>query len=404
MKAEIVIVDDDMLVSGLASELLREAGYATTVVTDGPRAEEAIRRERPRLAIVDIMLPGADGIALVKRLKDDPELRDLRVAVVSGKSFPQDKERALKSGADVFIEKPFNTDTFARQVADLIGRPASPAGAAAAPASKLALTVWGCRGDAGGKTSTPCVALDAPGRLIALDAGTGLAELGAGLSGAPLAKELWVVLTHYHPAHVEGLGLFGPASDAGATLKIAGPFDAERGLKAVVHEAFAAPGAAPLRARAELFELREDVYDLAPGVRLACMHAHHPGTTLALSLELEGRKLVYAPDSELLGDAATAYQDYDDKLARFARDADLLIHDAFFADQDAEAKTGHSSIGNALRLGAAASVKELLLFHQNPAYDDARLDALEKEAQAAAARLFPAIRCRMAREGLTINL
>ena len=410
MDPEIVIVDDDAIVANLTNDVLREIGYTTRVVRDCTQAEGMIRLLRPRLVILDIMMPGIDGLTLLRRLKAEPSLRETKVLVLSGKAFPPDKERALQGGADLFVEKPFNPDAFPDSVTQLIGPAKNPEAASEDRPSRLGLTIWGCRGLPDGDplpsrfgTRTPCVSLEAPERLFIFDAGTGIVPLGEG-PARPADRDTWIFLTHYHPAHLQGLGRFGPAGEAGRTLRIAGPTDGDRGLKGLVQEAFQTPAAVPLKARLQLFELKEEAYELAPGVKLSCLYAHHPGTTLAYSLELEGKKIVYAPDSELFGESATALEDYDEKLARFARDADLLIHDAHFSEEDFAPQSGHSSFPNALLLAGHARVKELILFHLNPGYPDERLEQIEKAAQERAQSAPVAFRCRVAREGLTVSL
>jgi len=139
-------------------------------------------------------------------------------------------------------------------------------------------------------------------------------------------------------------------------------------------------------------------YEVAPGIRLGAMYANHPGTTLALSLELDGKKFVYAADGEAAGESAGAMQDYDEKLAKFARGADLLVHDAQFTEQDHRPHSGHSHVGAALAVAEAAGARELWLFHLNPEYGEDKLREVESEAAARAEKA--GFRCRLAREGL----
>jgi ribonuclease BN (tRNA processing enzyme)/ActR/RegA family two-component response regulator len=406
MPAEIVIVDDDPVVGNLTSDVLRDVGFTTLWVRDCLQAESVIKTVKPRLAILDIMMPGVDGITLLTSLKADPATKDIKCIVVSGKSYPADKKRALEKGAELYLEKPFDVDAFPKTIVGLIGQPAGkPDPASQVPKPTVTLRVWGSRGPdapapAGSKAGVngPCIVVETPDRAIAFDAGTGLIPFGLDLLKRAPQKDVWVLLTHTHPGHLAGLLEFAPAATPNRGLKIAGPSSSEGKLKEIVKETLLAAKNRTL-AKVELFELFEDSYELAPGLRLSGMYAHHPGTTLALSLELETRKIVYVGDSELAGEAASSMSDYDEKLARFARGADLLIHDSQFGPKDPTAGTGHSSSAAAIQLARAANAKALWLTHLNPAYTDAQIDEIEAQAKADAEKV--GVRCLVAREGLT---
>lgn len=400
MPAEIVIVDDDPVVGNLTTDILRDAGFTTLWVKDCFQAEHVIRATQPRLAVLDIMMPGLDGLSLLKTLKGDPSTAAIKCIVVSGKSFETDKSRALSQGADLFLEKPFDIDAFQKEVSRLIGKPVQPQAKSAQPAvSKAVVRVWGSRApseNAGGPP-TVCLSIETPERVFAFDAGTGLSKLGAELVERAPQKDLWVLLTHAHTGHLEGLKDFPPAS-LNRGLKVCGPTTPDEPLKEVVRGALAKARSRP-QARIELYELVEESYELAPGIRLGAMYANHPGTTLALSLELDGKKFVYAADGEAAGEAAGAMQDYDEKLAKFARGADLLVHDAQFTEQDHRPRSGHSHVGAALAVAEAAGARELWLFHLNPEYGDDKLSEVEADASARAEKA--GFRCRLAREGLS---
>lgn len=409
MAAEIVIVDDDPIVGTLMTDVLREAGYTTLWVQECFQAEQILRQTKPRLAILDIMIPGMDGLTLLSRVKEDPATRETKCIIVSGKAFSTDRERALQQGADLFIEKPFDIDTFSQTVQGLIGQPQSSKEAQPQPAtSEIKVQVWGCRGRSGTRPKKskiglfgPSILLETPNRSFAFDTGSGLTGLGMTLSNLPVDRELWVLLTQAQPDHMEGLQNFAPITQEGRMLKIAGPNSPDAKLKDVLKQVLSKAAAKP-KAKIELFELLEDAYQIAPDLRLAAMYARHPGITLVLSIELDGKKFVYAPDSELVGETASAMSDHDEKLARFAWGADLLVHNAYFTDKDFAPSTGHSQYLSTLALAKAADVKELWLFNINAAYEDERIEQIEADAQARAEKA--GFRCRVAREGLTETL
>src|SRR6266446_2858781 len=131
MGLKVLIVDDDDIAGGLSRDLLKDAGMDAELLTNSLKAIDTLRQMRPELAVLDILMPGIDGLSLCHKIKSDPELGVTKVVMVSGKSFDADKQRARQYGADLFIEKPYNIETFAAQIAEVGGRKdASTAGEA----------------------------------------------------------------------------------------------------------------------------------------------------------------------------------------------------------------------------------------------------------------------------------
>ena len=421
MAIQVIVVDDDPIVGTLTYELIQEVGFSVKLLSESLRAEEEIRREKPALVVLDILMPGIDGLTLLHRLKSDPETAKTRVIIVSGKSFESDKTRALQYGAEMFLEKPYDVETFGAKVTEIMkasgAEPAqiTPAPSAPAPVGRTELTVavWGSRSGATAESTadsrygrrTSCVCVELPKHLIVFDAGSGLSALGNDLVKSGRFKELWLFLTHFHHDHVEGLADFACARDASYTLNISGASDPdkpfEEALTAALEPAF--DGKAP-PCRIELYELMEQTYEILPGVRMTALFANHPGTTLGYILQSEGRKIAYCPDSELYGEYGTALQDYDEKLGGMVRDADLLIHDGCFTEEDYKnnRNAGHSSFLAAVDFAVRNKVKSLLLFHQNGRYGDDVLDKMAKDAEARVAEKGSDLKVQVAREGLRL--
>ncbi|MDD5304716.1 MAG: response regulator, partial [Elusimicrobia bacterium] len=323
MAAQIIIVDDDPLVGGLTLELLTDAGYSARLIQDSLKAQDIIKAEKPALVILDILMPGLDGLTLLHRLKSDPETEPIRAIIVSGKSFEAEKQRAAQYGAEAFIEKPYDVELFAQKVNEImkkqgvepkkIARP--PSEPAPIARSELKAVVWGCRSTSSAVSPvvtrygkhTSCVSVETPSYIFVFDAGSGISLLGNELMKSGKHKELWIFLTHFHHDHVEGLAGFPCAREKDYPLHISGAGEPDKPLEASVKAAFE-PGfgeeAPP--AKIDLYELMEQTYEILPGVHLSVFYANHPGTTLAYVLLTEGRKIVYCPDSELYGEYATA--------------------------------------------------------------------------------------------------
>jgi CheY-like chemotaxis protein len=421
MPQKIVVVDDDPIVGALTKELLVDVGYEVELVQDSLQAMGVIKSLKPALAVLDILMPGIDGLTLCHQLKTDPETKSLKIAIVSGKAFHADKQRAAEYGADLFIEKPYDVEKFAAQVAELVTGTAPKAegpkeiklGGGAKDAA-LVTTVWGCRSLSPVKAaeasrygrSTSCVTVEAGGELLIFDAGSGLNKLGAELVKNAKYTRLWLFISHFHSDHVEGLGSFVCARDNRFSINLAGASDPNMTLAEKVTAVFdEAPGKlGPVTSPIELFEMREETYEILDGVQVTSFYANHPGTTLGFTLETQKRKLVYCPDSEVYGERGTALQDYDEKLGGLIKNADLLIHDGRYSPEDYKTRrdNGHSSWRSAVELAARFKVKRLVLTHHDDQYTDSALEDISSKAKRLGVEL--GVDVTMAAEGLKIGI
>ena len=121
-QTRVLVVDDDPQTLRYVRDVLSQAGYAPLVTGDPDGLPSVIRAEQPRLVLLDLMLPGTDGIELMKRV---PELADLPVIFISGYGRDETIAKALESGAADYIVKPFSpTELVARVQAALRSRAA----------------------------------------------------------------------------------------------------------------------------------------------------------------------------------------------------------------------------------------------------------------------------------------
>lgn len=419
-KTKILVVDDDKITGGLTSELLEDAGFETEHIDDGTRVMELLKEKGFSIVILDILMPGLDGLTICRRIKSDAQLQSVKVVMVSGKSFDLDKRRAIQYGADLFIEKPYKVETFAQLIVEVAGRAQAACAGAAKPtppnaAAALQLSIWGCRSlgetlapDSRYGRHTSCVCVESDEKLLIFDAGTGIEALGEKIIREGRHKDIWIFLTHFHKDHIEGLGKFACAHSKDYTLHIAGVREPDRELQELLEEAFeeSMPEGRALEAEIQLYEMLEESYQVLPDALLTSFYANHPGNTLGFVLEMKGRKLVYCPDSELYGESATALQDYDEKLGKICAGADLLIHDGRYASEDyAQFKnSGHSSFASAVDLAGNNDVRRLLLFHLHDQYSDDKLELIEQQAIGMVAEKGYFLQCTLAREGLEIGL
>src|SRR5207244_9563013 len=112
----ILIVDDNPLNSELMSETLEFAGYQARSAADAEEALAILKTHRPGLIVMDIQLPGMDGLELTRLIKANPETRHITVVAVTSYAMKGDEAKALASGCDGYISKPIDTRAFPDQI------------------------------------------------------------------------------------------------------------------------------------------------------------------------------------------------------------------------------------------------------------------------------------------------
>lgn len=105
--AKIYIVEDDENIGELIAATLLAAGHETVLVPNADRLAERMKQEAPQLLLLDIMLPGKDGWAILKSWKEAAETAAIPVIILSAKGEELDKVRGLEMGAEDYITKPF---------------------------------------------------------------------------------------------------------------------------------------------------------------------------------------------------------------------------------------------------------------------------------------------------------
>ncbi len=113
---KILVIDDDKTIRVMASKLLTKAGHDIVTAENGEIGMRMASRESPDLILLDIMMPGIDGLQVCSKLKSDPSTKDIIVFMLTGKTQMQDIEEALSKGADNYIAKPINPIKFAKIV------------------------------------------------------------------------------------------------------------------------------------------------------------------------------------------------------------------------------------------------------------------------------------------------
>ena len=105
---KVLVVDDSIVVRRLVAARLVADGHAVTEASDGQAAIEAALRERPDVIVLDRQMPRMDGFEVCSRLRAEPELRDVRILMLTESRGEQTLIESLERGADEFMSKPFS--------------------------------------------------------------------------------------------------------------------------------------------------------------------------------------------------------------------------------------------------------------------------------------------------------
>jgi DNA-binding response OmpR family regulator len=131
MSTKILIADDEPNILISLEYLLKREGYAVHVARDGQEALDVMRRERPRLVLLDVMMPRKSGIEVCQEMRGDDAIKDTLVLMLTAKGRDTDVAKGLGVGADAYMTKPFATKDLVAKVRDMLAAAAPAAGAGA---------------------------------------------------------------------------------------------------------------------------------------------------------------------------------------------------------------------------------------------------------------------------------
>lgn len=116
----ILIVDDNPTNLKLARLVLSDGGYDVRTANDAEEALRLLSSYKPRLILMDVQLPGIDGLELTRRLKSDPAYSGIVIVALTAYAMKGDEEKARAAGCDGYITKPIDPDTFSRLIAECL--------------------------------------------------------------------------------------------------------------------------------------------------------------------------------------------------------------------------------------------------------------------------------------------
>lgn len=401
------VVDDDELVVRILSKLLGDAGYEVVAETSSTQALSRIRAERPDVVLLDMMMPGIDGLEMCKELRADKAFADTKIVFVSAKSYEFDRKRALRFGADGFLVKPVEAETFVPQLERIIE-------------DKIEMTFWGVRGTLpvpgpralkyGGNTS--CVALEfTKGQFFIFDAGTGIKELSNHLMRRGQTRfEATIFISHPHWDHINALPFFAPLYFPGNHFDICGATHGDASMRELISaqmdDIYFPITIREFGAHVSFRDLRQETVEIE-NIIVKTMLLSHPGYCLGYRCEYGGRAICYVTDNELYPARTPGYNPhFETALAAFCQGADYLITDTTYTDAEYEKKVGwgHSCISKVVELAHRARVKNLCLFHHDPDQDDDAIDAKQEIAAGQLKRMGSDVNCLTPKEGTVFKV
>lgn len=122
MPARILVVDDNPINLKLASDVLEAHGYEIERAHDAEEALNIVKRGAPDLILMDIELPGMDGLTLTRMLKGDEATKGIAIVALTAFAMKGDDRKALQAGCDAYISKPIDTRKLPLQVAEMLNK------------------------------------------------------------------------------------------------------------------------------------------------------------------------------------------------------------------------------------------------------------------------------------------
>jgi two-component system alkaline phosphatase synthesis response regulator PhoP len=121
MKGKILVVDDEVYILHILDFSLGAEGFDVVTANNGETAIAKAKQERPSLIVLDIMMPVLDGYETLKRLKADPDTKDIPVILLTAKGRDVDKRLGFEVGATDYIVKPFSPSRLIERIEEIIG-------------------------------------------------------------------------------------------------------------------------------------------------------------------------------------------------------------------------------------------------------------------------------------------
>jgi len=406
-KRRVLCIDDDDAYRSMIVQVFKSAGYEAHECGDSTQALKEVKSLKPHFIITDLMMPGVDGMELLKQFKADEKLKNIKVIILSGKSYEFDKNRAFELGADGYLMKSTPIEDFLKKFEEIVF-------------DKLTVHIWGARGTLpvpGEETlryggNTCCVSVQfARDNFFIFDAGTGIRMLSNHVlkNNIPL-KRSKIFISHPHWDHINAFPFFAPLYIPGNDFEILGAAHGDIDIEGLLsHQMDGVYFPIKLKefgAHLEFKNLNAGEFE-TDGVKVSTMLLNHPGNCLGYRLDYKGKSFCYITDNEIYPEDSPSHDpSYFKRLIEFTEDADILITDCCYRDEEYPKKInwGHSAPQQVTKWAHKAKVKDLYLFHHDPSQNDDAIDEKLKQAQAHLKKLKSKTQVHVAAEGASIDL
>jgi two-component system cell cycle response regulator len=131
----IMLIEDNATDLKLLSTVLHSSGHRVLEKGSAEQAFEEIKMSQPEVILLDLKLPGMDGLALARLLKKEPDTRHIPIVAITAEGEDYTRQKALDAGCDAYILKPVDTRKLSDQVTSLVARPPKGLGTGAKPST-----------------------------------------------------------------------------------------------------------------------------------------------------------------------------------------------------------------------------------------------------------------------------
>ncbi len=399
------IIDDDKKTVEIYTNLLKSKGYKVSSSYSGTEALKKIFEVQPDCVLCDIIMPDFDGIDLLNCIRLKTNIKQPKFIVVTGKIFDFDKRRAFRQGVDGYITKPINSETFVKEILDILD-------------TNITIGFYGVRGTLpvpGEKTvryggNTNCVTMRIAHKyFLIFDAGTGIKALSDSLlseNSLPINAKLFI--THPHYDHIHGIPFFVPLYMKGNHIDIYGAKHGDLGVKELLNNqmenVYFPITMEEFIADLSFHDITEETFKIDE-LQVQTILLNHPGRCLGYRIDYQKKSFCYITDNELYLENSPHYSQHEvDRLINFIKDTDFMLIDATYTDEEYVKKVGwgHSCISRVVDIADKANVKLMGLYHHDLYQFDDDIDKKLKFAQDLLAKMNSKTKCIAPSEGSSI--
>ncbi len=121
MSHKLLIVEDNIVILTMQKQIFEMEGYDITTAQEGMDALKKVHQERPDIVLLDVNIPGMNGFELCRQIKEDPDLSDIIVVMISAVYYSdEDAKKGMAMGADAYFTKPYENEVLQSKIKELL--------------------------------------------------------------------------------------------------------------------------------------------------------------------------------------------------------------------------------------------------------------------------------------------